>query len=1113
MWLTDVSIRRPVFIAMFVLALVVLGIRSRSDMKAELYPKIDFPFITIVTAYPGAGPQEIETLVTDPIEEAVGGVANLKNVTSTSRDGVSIVGMEFEIGTDLDAAAADVRDKVAATRGSLPRDAEDPTVLKFDVSAMPVMSLGVFGKRSAREIRQIADDVIKDRLSRVKGVSAVYVSGGDTREISVAVDKERLQAYGLSIGQVAQAIAAENLNVPAGTIKEQTREYSIRMVGEFKTVDQLREMRIAVPAGPQSKEFVVRLGDIAEITDTVAEKDTLTRLNGREAVTMAVQKQSDANTVEVADGVCKELERLKRILPSDIDIIVTSDQSTFVRDALNDVNRSLEEGILLVVLIVFLFLHSGRATFIVGLAIPTSLLATFMPMRFAGFTLNMMTMLALSLVVGILVDDSIVVLENIHRHLKLGEPPREAAFNGRTEIGLAAITITLTDVVVFVPIAFMSGIVGQFFRQFGITVAVATLFSLLMSFTLTPMLASRWMKPEGREEDEASRRGPVARLFGAFDRFYSALDSRYRAVLAWALMNRWVVIAIGTSSLLTVFAMMAPAGPARVAIAGIIALAGLLATATARDRLVPITFTAALVAVALIVHFPFGFEMMPDVDRGEFAISVEMPAGTSLQKTDSVVRQIEAVLAKMPKEVQYYATTVGSTSASGGMGGGDEGPQYARISVKLIDRLPRHGGFFGFFRKPQRRPIRDVMDQIVAETAHIPATAIRVTQVSGMGRSEAPIQMEVTGPDLNEINRVANAIAARMQKVPGVTDVQLSSKLGKPEFQVQIDRLRAAEYGLTAAQIGMAVRTAFAGNIDSKFRQGGDEWDIRVWLTKDDRTTTRNIGDIVVGNKNGVPVYLKDVATISVAPAPNKIERKNRERLVTVSANLATGYRLGNVQQAINRAIADIPLGSTAVNAGGTSEIMRESFGNMGSALLLSIALVYMLMAALFESLFSPFIIMFSLPQAMVGALLALLITGNTLSIISNIGIIMLMGLVTKNAILLVDYTNTLRGRGLKRDDAILEAGPTRLRPILMTTLAMVGGMLPTALAATNGSEMRAPMAIAVIGGLLLSTLLTLVVIPVTYTIVDDWVNSLTRRIKRLRAGAPERAEALVGGD
>ena len=1109
MWLTDVSIRRPVFIAMFVLAIVVLGARSRSDLKAELYPNIEIPFISIVTAYPGAGPQEIENLVTDRIEEAVSGIAGLKNVTSTSRESLSVVALEFELGTNLDTAAADVRDKLSAIRGELPRDAVDPSVIKFDVSAMPVVTLGMSGGVSARELRRIADDIVKDRLARVKGVSAVYVSGGDVREISVAIDKDRLQAYGLSIGQVVAAITAENLNIPGGSIKERAREYGVRVLGEFKDVEQIREMRLYISGGPTGEDYVVRLGDIAEVSDTVAEKSVLTRLNGRDAVVLAVQKQSDANTVEVADGVKEEVERLKTVLPRGVEIILVTDQSVFVKSALHDVNRSLMEGIFLVVVIVFLFLHSARSTFVVALAIPTSIFATFIPMRALGFSLNMMTMLALALVVGILVDDSIVVLENIYRHLKMGKPPAVAALDGRSEIGLAAITITFTDVVVFVPIAFMSGIVGQFFRQFGLTVAIATLFSLFVSFTLTPMLASKWLKPEG-EGTEDEPRALTGRLFAAFDRFYSGLDARYRRLLAWALNNRMLTVVIGTASLLVVFAMMFPLGPARIPMAVAVGALGLLGTVFSRSRNVGLAFTVAVVVIALTVRFPFGFEMMPDVDQGEFSIVVEMPAGVSLERTDQVVRRIENILANMGREVSYFYSTVGSSSAAGMMGGGEEGPQYARITVKLIDRFAEGSGFLGFFRKPQRRPVREVMDEVVAKTANIPATAIRVAQVSRMGGGGSPIQMEVTGYNLAELNRVANMIAERMSKVPGVVDVELSTKMGKPEYQISVDRVRAAEFGLTAAQIGSAVRTAFAGNTDSKFRIAGDEWDIRVWLNKESRTKGQELEDIVVGNYMGRPVYLKDVASIVVAPAPNKVERKNRERLVTVSANLATGYRLGNVQQAINRAIADIPLGNVRVNAGGTSEMMRESFSSMFSALLLAIALVYMLMAALFESLLSPFIIMFALPQAMIGALLALLMTGNTLSIISNIGIIMLMGLVTKNAILLVDYTNTLRSRGLKRDDAILEAGPTRLRPILMTTMAMVFGMLPIAMATSNASEIRAPMAIAVIGGLLLSTLLTLVVIPVIYAIMDD----IAVRLKGVfgRAPKPEMEKVAVGG-
>lgn len=1119
MWLTDVSIRRPVFILMIVLAFIVLGFQGCQRMTKELNPKTEFPYISIVTVYPGAGPQEIETLVSKPIEESVGSTANLRNITSSSQDGVSVVSMEFQLGTSLDAAAADVRDKLSAVRGQLPKDIEEPSISKMDISAEPVMTVALDSKNmSGRDLRILADKMIKDKFSRVGGVASVTVNGGDVREVSVAIDRDRLQAYGLSIDQVSQALRAENLNLPSGSVNEgdkgtESRTYAVRTVGEFKNAEEISNIKLGLQGDGGG---TVRLGDIATVTDTIQEASTRTRLNGKDTVVIAIQKQSDANTVDVANGINKEIQFLngfteaargekivhKPLLPEGTKIIVATDSSEFVKDSLHDVNKSLFEGIILVVLIVFLFLHSGRATVIVATAIPTSLIATFLPMWAFGFTMNMMTMLALSLCVGILVDDSIVVLENIERHVRKGETPKVAALNGRSEIGLAAVTITLVDVVVFVPIAFMGGIVGQFFRQFGITVAIATLFSLFMSFTLTPMLASRWLR--SREEEEVVERrtpGFFGRLFARFEKFYSMLDAKYRGILEWALDNRALTFAIGALTLFAVIGLAMPMPfakasgvPAffkyfRLATIAITLLTMGIIARKSKSRGVVFGYTSTIVLLLMSVSFPFGFDFMPKVDRGEVAIAIELPSGSGLDATDKVVRKVEGLL-KEVKGLEYYQSTVGSSS-SGHLGAGSRGGQYARISVKLYDRGPK---------RPES--IDDVIAKLTEETATIPGAEF-VVAISGGEGSGTNVAMEITGSNMDELIRVASEVEAKVKQVPGAIDVKNSWDVGKPEMQVSIDRTRAADMGVSVAQIASAVRTSIEGSTDAKLRDAGEEYDIRVRLAKFDRESTADIANVIVGHRDSAPIYLSDVAEVKLAAAPNRIDRKNRQRLITISANPAPGASLGAVQGAIQKAIADVPLGSTRIGTGGMGQIMMESFGYMISALFLAIILVYMLMGALFDSFVTPITIMLSLPQAMIGGFLALMMTGNNMSIVTMIGIIMLVGLVTKNAILLVDYTHTLRERGYSRREAILEAGPTRLRPILMTTLAMVGGMLPTALALSKGSEQRAPMAITVIGGLILSTLLTLLVIPTLYTIVDDFVGGATRKVRRL-FGLPE---------
>ena len=1041
MGLTKLAITRPVVILMLFLALAVLGIVSRSRMPVDLNPDVDLPYVVITTIYPGAGPEEIETLVSKPLEDNVGSVNGLKNITSSSQEGISAVVMEFELGTDNDVAAADVRAKVDATRMLLPQDIDAPVIQKVDMGARPIIQLAISSQRPARELRDMADEVIKNRLGKLKGVASVTITGGELREIQVNVDKYRLEAYGLSINQVSQALASGNLNLPGGRITEGNREYAIRAMGEFDNVDDIRNLKISVAGGPNGDNRVLTIGDIAEIKDSVAEREELARLQKQSSVGIMVQKQSGSNTVEVADGVKKEIEAMKSVLPKDVKIAVAFDQSDHVKESMADVNMSLWLGVLLVVVVVYLFLHNIRGTFIVATAIPVCIIAAFIPIYFAGFTMNTMVMLAFSLAVGILVDDSIVVLENIYRHLAKGEDPAEAAINGRSEIGLAAVAITMVDVVVFLPIAFMGGIVGQFFRQFGITIACATLMSLFVSFTLTPMLASRWYK-KGQHVEATSG------FFAKFDEFYRRLDGKYRRILEWALHHRWQVVVTGIVTQL----------------------------------------------VALIVVMPIlGFEFFPRTDQGQIMVNFEMPVGTSLDATDKVVSQVEDIVAQNP-EFENIFTTVGRTSS--GMFGGSQGSNHAEITLALHEKESVSDRLL---RPILKKKMRIISDEVIGEELRekirdIPGGRITVQVGEGGGFGGAPIDIELTGNDTNELNAVAQKIKGIVASTEGIINTDVSWKVGKPEVKATIDRVRAAEMDLSVGEIASAIRTSVAGNTDTKFRDNGKEYDIRVRLNEFDRYNVSEVGRVVVGSVEGMPVYLQDVAQITNDTGPTRIERKNRQRKVSVTAGLKEGYHVGNVQAVLIKKISDVPLGSVQLHWGGEAEMMKESGGHMGVALLLSILLIYMLMAALFESFLNPLIIMFSVPMALIGAVLALAVSGETLSMVALIGIIMLMGLVTKNAILLIDYTNTLREQGMERNEAILQAGPTRLRPILMTTFAMIGGMLPTALKLGRGSEFRAPMAIAVIGGLIVSTILTLVMIPTLYTMFDDMVIKFRRR-------------------
>ena len=662
MLLTKTAINRPIFIMMFVLALLIVGIQSKLRMPEELFPKIDFPFVSVVTTYPGAGPNEMETQVSQQIEKAVSSIGGLKNVTSTSQDGVSVVGLEFELGTNVDTVAADVRAKVASIRRLLPKDIDEPSIDKADFSGTPIVRIGLEGPLSGKDMRILAEDTIRDRLSKIKGVASVDVRGGDVREIEVSVDKNRLDAYAIGLSDVVQAITGANLNVPAGSIKEGNRDYSVRTVGEFVSADEIKNIQIHVFGKNSNPDANIHLGDIAKISDSIEEASILARMNGKPTVTLEIRKQSDANTVDTAEGVLKELKDIEPILPDGVKPVIAEDQSEFVKDSVNDVNKSLFEGIIIVVVIVFLFLHSLRATFIVAIAIPTSLYATYTPIHALGFTQNFMTLLALSLVVGILVDDSIVILENIERHVRMREKPIDAAVSGRSEIGFAAVAISLVDIVVFVPIAFMGGIVGQFFRQFGITVATATMFSLLMSFTLTPMLASRWLKSqEDKEKDAAAlkyrlanRRGtPIDYLnsvfgsvFGFWEKIFTAIEVSYRAVLEWAINNRFLTVTIGFLTLLVVLAMAMPlpkpgmsaqetmfAAMPRLAISAFAVIMCLISMWKSKSKTIAIAFTVIAVLIAMKIELPLGVEFQPNIDQGQFSINIRTSPGTSTRRS------------------------------------------------------------------------------------------------------------------------------------------------------------------------------------------------------------------------------------------------------------------------------------------------------------------------------------------------------------------------------------------------------------------------------------------------------------------------------------------------
>ncbi|MBQ7257375.1 MAG: efflux RND transporter permease subunit [Abditibacteriota bacterium] len=1122
MGLTITAIRRPIFICMFVLALIFFGVMGQRNMSKELIPNIDVPYVVVTISYVGAGPDEIEQQINQVIEQNVAGVENLKTLSSTAIEGMGMIMLEFRLGTNTADAAADVRDKVAVAKRSLPDDADEPVIMKVNTSSFPIMNLALNGTLPSKELRRLADKVIKDELATINGVTEVSVNGGDEREIHIDVDANRLTAYNLSMSELSTALSLATLNVPAGTLRGDKFSYAIRSTGEFTNIDDIKQVKIS---NRQGQSFYLK--DLATITDDIKEKTKYTRVNGKDCVMLSITKSTEGNTVAVAKDVRKMMEEMnKESLPSGAQLVMINDSSEFIDTSIFEVNKTLGEAIVIVVIIVLLFLHSIRGTFIVSIAIPTSLFATYGPISAMKFSLNTMSLLALALVIGILVDDSIVVLENIERHLRKGEEVVDAAVNGRSEIGFAAVAISLVDIVVFLPIAFMGGLVGRVMRQFGVTIAIAVGFSLLMSFTLTPMLASKWMKKESETEKEleelesrvkSGKAGFLDRVNYGFNKFMDlfkyaieAITNAYRGVVEWTLSNKFTTLMIGMGMLFIVTQLTSPfLTPGRIALGIITIVCCVIAIFTQPDKFAPVIYTIVAVAILLTVRFPLQVSFFPDLDQGQFSITVRTPEGTSLDETDRVMRDFEKVVADIPylqpKEVEHkefliynpiswfkkekvklnpaYVTTVGSTSTRSV--GGETGDNYAAINCYMWDKRFRPGV-----------SIADVINGLYAKVAAIsgPVNVTITAQGMGGGGSEGNgVAYKVQGStNMDNLYAIAEQVSDAMGKIEGVTDVDISYKPGTPEKQLKIRRDKIADMGLSVSGIGSALRTAYTGNTDTKFREDGSEYDINIRYRKEDRSTVEQISDVIITNKDGRPIYAKDIADIVDGYAPNKIERESRLRKITISSNVGKGYSLGNLQTRCDEEIAKIklPVGVT-ISTTGSSEDMAENFGYMLTSLTIALFLTYFLMCALFESLLTPLVIFFTIPQAMVGALLALYITGTQLNMISMIGMIMLIGLVTKNAILMCDYTNTCRQRGLTKHEALINAGCARLRPIMMTTIAMIGGMMPMAISQAPGSELRSGMAIAVIGGLCVSMFLTLLVIPVVYDIVDaiwKWV-------------------------
>lgn len=1021
MKLAEISIRRAVTATVMNVALMVVGLVSLPRIGVDLFPEVDFPVVTVTTIYPGADPEAVETKVADKLEEALNTIGGIEILRSVSLENVGQVVIQFELERDIDQAAQDVRDKVSGVLSELPSDIEPPVIEKFDVGAAPILSIAVAGDRPLREVTRFAEDVVKARLQKLSGVGSIDLVGGRAREVHVLLDRNRLAAYGLTAGDVAQALAAQNLDVPGGRIEMGAQELAVKTKGEVDSAEEVGALVVTRFGGAP-----IRVRDVATVLDTQEEERSASDLNGTTAVSLIVRKQSGANTVEVAHKIKEELAAIEARLPEGLRIEVPIDNSVFIEASINDVQFDLLLGAILTVVIIMFFLRDWRATLISALALPTSVIATFGFIQVMGFTFNNMTMLALTLSIGILIDDAIVVIENIHRHLEMGKPPRRAAREATAEIGLAVMAITASIMAVFLPVAGMEGLIGRFFYQFGMTVSFAVAVSLLVSFTLTPMLSSRFLK-----HGHGGGRGPLRVISDAIEAGLSLLDRAYRAVLALALRQRALTL-----------------------LAAIAVFAG---------------------SIALLAKVPK--EFLPPEDRGEFSVAFELPSGSSLAATKRFAEDLKADLKNMPGVVSLFTT----------LGGGVQGQvNQGNIHVELVERDRRA------FTTQQ------AIDWARVYLGDRPPATLSIEPVramSGGGFRNQQVQFNIRGQDFDEINAAAQRLVEAMREAGGYVDLDTTFRGGKPELRVDVDRERAADLGVPVAAIAGTIRMLIAGDKVTEVPLDGDRVDVRLRLREQQRDSPDDIRGIQVRGATGQLVELSNVVRVERGEGPAQIERQARQRQVTVLANL-DGKPLGTAIAEVEKFAAEHVPDHLTRDWAGMGEIMKESFQNMVVALILAIILVYLILAAQFESFVHPFTIMLSLPMATIGAFGALYLAGMSLNIFSMIGLIMLMGLVTKNAVLLVDYTNVLRDRGMEKHEALLAAGPVRLRPILMTTAAMIFGMLPVALGRSLGGEQRAPMAIAVIGGLITSTALTLLVVPVVYSLLD--------RLSRRKAAAAD---------
>jgi HAE1 family hydrophobic/amphiphilic exporter-1 len=1040
MWFTRVSISNPVMATMVMLAFVVLGLFSVQRLAVDQFPNIDFPTVVVQMDYPGASPEIVESEITRKVEEAVNTIAGINALSSRSYEGSSVVIVEFNLDVDGRKAAEDVREKIALIRPTLRDEVKEPRVFRFDPQSAPIFNVAVLspdGQKSPQELTTWATQVLQKRLENVRGVGSVTVVGGVKRQVNLYLRPAALEAMGVSVDQVLAAVRSENQELPMGSLQSREQERVVQINARLKRPEEFREIVVARRGGN-----AIKLWQVADVVDGPQEIESLALYNGQRTVLLSVQKSQGENTIAVVDGLQAALKDAAQLVAPGVRVEVNRDNSRSIRVSVANVTQTLIEGAVLTVLIVFLFLNSWRSTVITGLTLPIALIGTFLFMYLFGFTINGITMMALSLCVGLLIDDAIVVRENIVRHVQMGKSPMQASLDGTNEIGLAVLATTLSIVAVFLPIGFMGGIVGKFFHQFGITIVAAVLISMFVSFTLDPMLSSVWHDPQAHEH---GRKGPpvtlydktIGRVTGWFDRLTEWLSDSYQHILGWSLRHKLKTL--------------------------------LLALAT---------FIASFFVIPIL-----GAEFVPKADFSETQLNFYTPVGSSLETTEARAKQIDAVLREMP-EVRHTVTTIN--------GAGSPGKIYGAVYVRLVDR------------KDRERSVDQLTAPLRERLARIPGITVTNIGVTDLGGGKS-LQFSIQGPDLAELERLSNLIMPRLREIPGLVDLDSTLKPNKPTVSIDVKREAAADLGLNVNALAGTLRTLVAGTLAGNWRApDGENYDVNVRVTPEARV---NVDDLlrvpinVAAAADGSPriVRLSQVADVRPSTGLNQINRRDLNREINVDAN-AYGRSSGEVSADIRRVLDEVafPPGYR-YSFGGSTKNMNESFKYAIGALALAVVFIYMILASQFKSFLQPIALMASLPLTLIGVVLTLLVFGSTLNMFSIIGIVMLMGLVTKNAILLVDFA--IRSRAgenghapMGREEALLHAAEVRLRPILMTTLAMVFGMVPLAFALSEGSEQRAPMGQAVIGGVITSSLLTLVVVPVIYCYLDDLAAWAKRR-------------------